>query len=62
MAGAQLTLSGSFMAGLHFPAVSLLPSVFSEQTALSGDFLWGGWGGVERAQAAAGCNYKWCWC
>jgi len=42
VAGAQLTLSGSFMAGLHFPAVSLPPSAFSEQTALPGDFLWGG--------------------
>ena len=59
MAGAQLTLSGSFMAGLHFPAVSLPPSAFSEQTALSGDFLWEG---GERAHAAVGCSYKWCWC
>lgn len=42
MAGAQLTFSGSFMAGLHFPAVFLPPSAFSEQTALSGDFAaWG---------------------
>lgn len=42
MAGAQLTLSGSFMAALHFPDVSLPPLVFSEQTVLSGDFLLGG--------------------
>lgn len=55
MAGAQLTFSGSFMAGLHFPAVFLPPSAFSEQTALSGDFA-----GVGRAQTAAGCSYKQC--
>lgn len=42
MAGAQLTFSGSFMAGLHFPAVFLPPSAFSERTVLSGDFAaWG---------------------
>lgn len=41
----QLTLRGSFMAGLHFPAVFLPLPASSEQMALLGDFLsLGGWG------------------
>lgn len=55
MAGAQLTLSGSFMAAFHFPAVFLLSSAFSEQKALSGDCLRGrGGGGGEESPGRSG--------